>query len=40
MRNEWSSRISAVLDITIGDDERVSPYGAISAHVDWSVKWT
>ena len=26
MRNEWSSRISAMLDITIEDDERVSPY--------------
>ena len=26
MRNEWSSSISAVLDITIEDDERVSPY--------------
>ena len=25
-RNEWSLRISAVLDITIEDDERVSPY--------------
>ena len=25
MRNEWSSRITAVLDITI-EDERVSPY--------------
>ena len=26
MRNEWSSRISVMLDITIEDDERVSPY--------------
>ena len=26
MRNEWSSRISVVLDITIEDDERDSPY--------------
>ena len=26
MRNEWSSRISAMSDITIEDDERVSPY--------------
>ena len=26
MRNEWSSRISAMLDITIEDDEGVSPY--------------
>ena len=26
MRNEWSSMISAMLDITIEDDERVSPY--------------
>ena len=26
MRNEWSSRISAVLDISIEDDERDSPY--------------
>ena len=26
MKNEWSSRISAMLDITIEDDERVSPY--------------
>ena len=36
MRNEWSSRISAVLDITIQDDDRVfSPsMCAISAHVD------
>ena len=25
-RNEWSSRISAMLDITIEDDEGVSPY--------------
>ena len=25
MRNEWSSRISAMLDITIADDEGVSP---------------
>ena len=33
MRNEWSSRISAMLDITIEDDEGVSPY-ATSAHVD------
>ena len=30
MRNEWSSRISAMLDITIEDNEGVSP----SAHVD------
>ena len=26
MRNVWSSRISAILDITIEDDEGVSPY--------------
>ena len=26
MRNEWSSRISAMLDIIVEDDERVSPY--------------
>ena len=26
MRNKWSSRISAMLDITIEDDEGVSPY--------------
>ena len=26
MRNEWSSRISAVLDITIEDNEIFSPY--------------
>ena len=26
MRNEWSSRISAMLDITVEDDEGVSPY--------------
>ena len=26
MRNEWSSRISAMLDITIEEDEGVSPY--------------
>ena len=26
MRNEWSSRISAMLDITIEDDEGVSQY--------------
>ena len=26
MRNEWFSRISAMLDITIEDDEGVSPY--------------
>ena len=26
MRNEWCSRISAMLDITVEDDEGVSPY--------------
>ena len=26
MRNEWSSRISAMLDITVENDEGVSPY--------------
>ena len=35
MRNEWSSRISAVLDITIEDDEGVTPYVCTgSAHID------
>ena len=32
MRNEWSSRISAMLDIAIEDDEGVSPLCVPQVH--------
>ena len=34
MRNEWSSKFSAVLDVTIEDDERFSPMSSLEKAIE------